>query len=150
MKDLSQDILTELESRGASPKPRWYFVAMRALFWLLSAVCTVVGGIAFSVGWYVFFDNDGLHVTLGNILQVVPYAWLIVLALFVVCAYFGFRQTRKGYKYAAPLVIVLLLAASGALGLVLDNYDVGQNVHKYLLSHTDFYDGLIYSSEDAD
>ncbi len=41
-----------------------------------------------------------------------------------------------------------MLAASVSIGLVLDAYDVGQSVHKYLLAHTNFYDALIYSSED--
>jgi hypothetical protein len=149
MQDFSQNIITELEARGATPKPRWHFLLMRALFWLLSALSVAVGGIAFSVAWYVFFDNDGLHVTLQNLLQVIPYVWLVVLGLFILGAYAGFRQTRKGYRYATALLLTLILAASIALGLVLDNYDIGQNVHKYLLAHTGFYDGLIYSSEDT-
>ncbi len=148
MEDLSQNILKELESRGTTPKPRWHFLFMRGLFWLLATASVVVGGIAFSVGWYVFFDNDGLHVTISNVLQVIPYIWIIVLATFIVCAYFGFRQTRKGYRYSASLVVGLLLAASIALGLILDTWDVGQTAHKYLLTHTNFYDALIHSSED--
>ena len=149
MQDLSQDIIKELESRGATPKPRWHFILMRSLFWLLSVLSVVVGSIALSMTCDVFFDNDGLHVTLGNLLQVIPYVWLIILGLFIVGAYFGFRQTRKGYRYAAPLVVSMILAASVALGLLLDTYDVGQTVHKYLLTHTNFYDALIYSSEDT-
>ncbi|MDB5225570.1 MAG: hypothetical protein JWL87_522 [Candidatus Adlerbacteria bacterium] len=104
--------------------------------------------MAFSVGWYVFFDNDGLHVSLSNILQVVPYIWLVVLGVFIVCAYLGFRQTKKGYRYSALLVVAWLMVASIAVAFVLDAYDIGQGVHKYLLSHTDFYDDLIFSSED--
>ena len=148
MDDLSQNILKEIEVRGATPKPRWHFLTMRAVFWALVVVSIVVGAVAVSVGWYVFFDNDGLHVTFANLFQVIPYIWILVLALFILCAYWGFRQTRKGYRYSAKLVVSLLLIASVGLGLLLDNWDVGQTVHKYLLSHTSFYNPLIYSSED--
>lgn len=148
MQELSQDILKELELRGASPKPRWHFLFMRALLWLLVAVSIVVGGIAISVGWYVFFDNDGLHVTLANLFQVIPYVWLFVFAVFVMLAYLGFRKTRKGYRYPAVWVVSATFAGSVLLGLVLDRFDLGQSIHKYLLAHTNFYDALIYSSED--
>jgi hypothetical protein len=148
MDDLSQNILKELEVRGATPKPRWYFLTMRAAFWGLASLSILVGAIAVSVGWYVFFDNDGLHVSLANLFQVIPYIWIVVLVLFILCAYWGFRQTRKGYRYSAKLVVGLLLVASASAGLLFDNWDVGQNVHKYLLSHTNFYNFLIYSSED--
>lgn len=150
MDDLSRNILKEIETRGATPKPRWYFLTMRAIFWLLVTLSILVGAIAISVGWYVFFDNDGLHVSITNLFQVIPYIWIVVLVLFIFCAYWGFRQTRKGYRYSAKLVVGLLLIASGALGLLFDNWDVGQKVHKYLLSHTNFYNPLIYSSEDQD
>src|SRR5438105_2720546 len=148
MQDHSLDIIAEIKTRGAEPRPRWHFLAWRALFWFLSTASVAVGGIAFSVAWYVFFDNDGLHVSFSNILQVIPYVWLLVLGVFVVCAYFGFRHTKKGYRYPAALVLPLLIAASIGVALALDSYDVGQTVHKYLLSHTDFYDALIYSSDD--
>ena len=148
MHDLSENIIKELEDRGAHPKPRWYFVLMRSLFWLLAIISTTVGAVAFSVAWYVFFDNDGLHVTLQNMFRVIPYIWLVVLTLFVVAAYLGFRQTRKGYRYAGPLILALILAGSIGGGLLLDTIDGGQKVHTYLLRDTDFYDGLIYSSDD--
>ena len=148
MQNLSQDILDQLESRNATPLPRWYFVLMRGLFWLLVAVSTFVGALAFSVGWYVFFDNDGLHVTWQNIFYVIPYIWLVVLGIFVACAYTGFRHTRRGYRHSGPVLLGLILLASVALGLIFDTYDLGLKTHKYLLTHTNVYDALIYSSED--
>lgn len=148
MDDLSRNILTELDARNASPKPRWYFVLARAAFWLLSSASVAIGGIAISVGWYVFFDNDGLHVSFSNLFKVVPWVWIAVLIIFVVAAYFGFRQTRKGYKYSVGWVLAGILFLSAALAVGFDHYDFGQTIHKYLLEHTKFYDALIISSED--
>lgn len=148
MQEISQDIIRQLESRGAAPIPRWRFILVRSAFWLLSAASVAVGSVAFSVGWYVFFDNDGLRVSFANLFQVIPYVWIVVLVLFILCAYWGFRQTRKGYRYSASVVVTLIVAASIVGGLVFDTFDIGPTVHKFLLSHTSFYDALIYSSED--
>lgn len=150
MDDLSRNILTELDARHASPKPQWHFVLAHGAFWLLSAMSVAIGGIAMSVGWYVFFDNDGLHVTFASLFRVIPWIWIVVLIVFVVGAYFGFRQTRKGYKYSIGWVLAGILFLSAVMAVVFDHYDFGQTIHKYLLFHTNFYDALIISSEDRD
>lgn len=148
MENFSQTIIKELEARGATPKPRLYFLFTRGLLLVLSLISAIVGGVAFSVGWYVFFDNDGLHATLGNIFRIIPYVWILVLIAFVILAYFGFKHTRKGYKYDAKWVFGLILLTSIVLGMVFDIYDIGQKVHKFLLNNTNFYNAIIHSSED--
>lgn len=148
MENFSQTIIKELEARGATPRPRLYFVFIRGLLLVLSVISATVGGIAFSVGWYVFFDNDGLHITLGNMFRIIPYVWILVLVAFVILAYFGFKHTRKGYKYDAKWVFGLILVASITLGMIFDSYDIGQKIHKYLLHNTNFYNAIIHSSED--
>ncbi|MDB5238596.1 MAG: hypothetical protein JWM46_866 [Candidatus Kaiserbacteria bacterium] len=154
MNTLSEQIAKELESRGASPKPRWHFLVARGTFWLLAVTSVLIGGIAFAVASFVFFDNDGASMSvlerssIYDIAQSIPFVWLAIFGLFTASTYAGFRNTRSGYKYATSLVIIVAILASIALGLLLNTLDFGQNVHRYLLEHTSFYDPLIHSRED--
>ncbi|OGC88892.1 hypothetical protein A2419_02595 [Candidatus Adlerbacteria bacterium RIFOXYC1_FULL_48_26] len=156
MENFSEHIVKEIAERGATPKPRWHFLLKRSVFWTLAGLAIVTGGIAVSVAWYVFSDNDGLRTlgqpalqdTLRDFAQSIPYIWLFVLGLFTASAYLGFRRTRKGYRYATVVVVGAAIILSLVFGLILDRLDFGQTVHKYLLSNTTVYDKLIHSSED--
>lgn len=156
MIDFSEKVVSALNERGIEPKPRWHFLLKRSVFWSLAALSVLIGGIAVSVAVYVFFDNDGIFLsgnkalqeTLFDIAQSIPYIWLLVSALFTASAYLVFRKTKKGYRYATAQVVGIVLVASVALGVLLDAFDFGQMVHKYLLTNTSVYDMLIHSSED--
>ncbi len=155
MDTFSEHIVKEIEARGATPKPRWQFLLTRGVFWALAIASVSVGGIAFAVADFVFFDNDGIsfatlrETPIQDIAQSIPVVWLLVLALFTASAYLGFRRTRKGYRYTTTLVVLAAIGTSVVLGLALNALDFGQTVHQYLLEHTDFYDPLIHSSEDT-
>ena len=154
MNDFSEKIVKELETRGVVPKPRWQFLFSRSLLWFLASLSVVIGGVAFAVANYVFFDNDGIsHDSLvqSNIVWIaksIPYIWLAVLGVFISCAYYGFRSTQQGYRYATTLVVGAAIVASVVFGLVLSEFDFGKMVHVYLLKHTNFYDPLIFSRDD--
>ena len=154
-KQLSESIIQKIEERNLAPTPRWHFLLTRSVFWILATLSVIVGGIAFGVADYVFFDNDGMSLSslqrssIQDIAQSIPYVWIVILGIFTVIAYSGFRKTRKGYRHATAVVVSASIIASILLGVTLNAFDFGQAVHKYLLSHTDFYDMLIHSSEDT-
>ena len=152
MDNFSENIIKEIEARGIVPKPRWYFLVSRGSFWLLAICSVAIGAIAFAVAVFVFLDNDGISAVgealIIDVAQSIPFIWLFVLALFSACAYFGFRHTRTGYRYATSLVVLAVIVMSIVLGIVLDEFDFGQRVHRYLLTHTPLYDPLIHSRDD--
>lgn len=156
MDNFSENIVKEIEARGAVPKPRWHFLLKRSVFWIFAIVSVGIGAVAFAAGQYIFFDNDGASFAqfrdtpIQDIFMGIPYIWLAVLGLFIASAYFGFRHTRKGYRYATVGVVVAAILASIVIGFLLNEFDVGVNVHKYLLRNTTLYDPLIHSSEDND
>ncbi len=154
MDNFSQVIIKEIEARGAVPKPGWHFLLTRSAFWFLAITSVLVGAIAFAVADFVFIDNDGISLAtlqetpIQDIAQSIPFIWLLILALFTASAYFGFRHTRTGYRYATTFVVTVAIVASILLGVALNAVDFGQTVHQYLLQHTSFYDALIHSRDD--
>lgn len=131
-----QEIVREIEARGAVPKPRWQFLMSRGMVWLLAVASVLVGGVAFAVAEFVFVDNDGFAKIQGSsiqdIAQSIPFVWLAILAFFSIAAYYGFRHTRRGYKYATASVIAVVIILSVALGIGFNQFDLGQNIQQFI------------------
>ncbi len=158
-KDRSKFILDEIEKRHAELIPRWRFLVKRLSFWLLAAISVLTGGLAMATAIYVFIDNDFIEdhyyidrffierPLVEEVISSIPYVWLAALALFTLVAFFGFRHTKKGYRYSAPKVIAASLFASLLLSLCLNTVDIGGYIHRYLIENVHVYNNLINANE---
>ena len=158
-KDRSKYILDEIEKRHVELIPRWRFLVKRLSFWLLAAISVVTGGLAMATAIYVFIDNDFIEdhsyidrlfierPFVEDVISSIPYVWLAALALFTLVAFFGFRHTKKGYRYSAPKVIAASLFASLLLSLCLNTVDIGGYIHRYLIENVHVYHNLINANE---
>ncbi|NTW55484.1 MAG: hypothetical protein HGB20_00365 [Chlorobiaceae bacterium] len=158
-KDRAGSILEEIEKRQAVPIPRWHFVLRQFAFWALAVFSVLTGSIAMATAMYVFLDNDFIEdhevITLyfeqqplvADIFRSIPYLWIGALALFILVAYYGFRHTRKGYRYTTAKVVAASLLASLLISLCLNTVDVGGYIHRYLVENVRGYHRLIYSNE---
>ena len=158
-KDRSGQILEEIEKRKAVPIPRWHFFVKQFGFWLLAVISVITGSISMATAIYVFIDNDFIEDQdyirlfftarpfLADLITAIPYLWLLALLLFILVAYFGFRHTRKGYRYATTKVIAASLLVSLLLSVCLNMVDVGGYIHRYLIENVHAYNKLIYSNE---
>ncbi|NTU94171.1 MAG: hypothetical protein HGB29_04050 [Chlorobiaceae bacterium] len=152
-------ILDELERRNVVPIPRWHFLLRRSVFWILAVISVVTGSLAMATAIYVFLDQDFVvdHENIArflaqqplvdNIIVSIPYLWLTALILFILVAYYGFRHTRKGYRYPMVSVIGGSLLLSLLLSGVMNVFDVGKILHRYLVENVGGYDSLVYANE---
>ena len=158
-KERSEAILEEIEKRKVMPIPRWHFLAKRFGFWMLAAISVLTGAVSMATAIYVFLDHDfiedhdyiNLFLTqkpvVADIISSIPYIWLAALALFTLVAFFGFRHTKKGYRYSATKVVAASLTASLLLSACLNTIDIGEYIHRYLIENVHVYNGLIYANE---
>jgi magnesium-transporting ATPase (P-type) len=132
-----QEVVKEIEARGAKPRARWKFLMSRGVMWFLAIASIVIGGFAFAVAEFVFFDNDGIMKVQGSSIQdiaeSIPFVWLALVGVFSSSASLSLRRTRRGYKYATATLVALVVALSVVLGLFLNYFDFGQRVHEYLI-----------------
>lgn len=148
MSDPSDEIMTELTVRDVHPVPRWHFLLKRSVFWSLAVASVLVGSVAFSIAFYIFFDSEGIPTsTLLNspfevVLEGAPLLWLLIFGLFVASAYLSIRHTKHGYRYGTARIVGLLLSITIAMGLILSSIDFGSAVHYYLFSDMSFYEAL--------
>ena len=159
LKDRSKSILEEIEKRHVVPIPRWHFVLQRFGFWLLAAISVLTGSIAMATAIYVFIDNDFIEdhqyinlflaerPLIAEIIASIPYIWLAAMAMFTLVAYFGFRHTKKGYRYATTKVIATALLASLLLSVGFNTIDIGKYIHRYLIENVHVYNKLVYANE---
>jgi hypothetical protein len=152
-------ILDEIEKRKVVPIPRWHFILRRSVFWVLAAISVITGSISIVTAIYVFVDHDFVvdHANINrfldqqplveDIIVSIPYMWIVALLLFVLVAYYGFRHTRKGYRYPTLRVIAGSILLSLLLSGLLNLFDVGQIIHRYLIENVRAYGRLVYTNE---
>ncbi|TLU88549.1 MAG: hypothetical protein FDX30_00525 [Chlorobium sp.] len=157
--DRSGSILQEIEKRNVEPIPRWHFYIRHFAFWTLATISVLTGSLAMATAIYVFLDNDFtedqrvIHQYLteqpviADIIKSIPYIWIAALALFILVAYYGFRHTKRGYRYPTVKVIAGSLLVSLFISLGLNITDVGGIIHHYLIENVHAYNKLIYSNE---
>jgi hypothetical protein len=155
----SDSILHEIEKRKVVPIPRWHFLIKRFSFWILAIISVLTGSISMATAIYVFLDNDFIadqdyinryfdqQPLIEDIVKSIPYLWLTALVLFILVAYYGFRHTKKGYRYPTTRVIAGSLLLSLLLSVGLNAFDVGQVIHRYLVENVQVYNKLIYANE---
>jgi hypothetical protein len=137
-KTLSKEVIRQIEQRNIVPLPRWQVLLKGNIFWSFSGVSIVVGGLAISIIIAAFIDYDpGARTApiLEDIIQTIPYLWLIVFGLFTAIANYGIRHTKMGYRYSLLKICSAVILASLVLGIILNMFDVPQNIHNYLM-HT--------------
>lgn len=158
-KKSSDLILDEIEKRRVVPIPRWRFILKRSVFWILAAISVITGSISMVTAIYVFLDNDFIvdranietlfaqKPFIEEVVESIPYVWLIAMLLFIIAAYYGFRHTKKGYRYPTLRVIAGSVLVSLSICGVLNIFDVGKYIHRYLIENIRGYDRLVFTNE---
>ncbi|NTU58986.1 MAG: hypothetical protein HGB00_08755 [Chlorobiaceae bacterium] len=155
----SELILDEIEKRHVVPIPRWHFILKRSIFWLLAVISVITGSISMATAIYVFLDNDFIvdranierlfaqRPFIEEVVESIPYVWLIAMLLFIFAAYYGFRHTKKGYRYPTLRVIAGSMMVSLLICGVLNIFDVGRHIHRYLIENIQGYGQLVFTNE---
>jgi hypothetical protein len=150
MTDLEHKILESIERQNLAPTPAYMFMAKRSVFWLLALLSIILGGISVAIllFWLNGFLRDGMQVfdevPLEEVLFSIPVAWLLTMPLFTASAYYGFRQTKRGYRLKPASIISLALAASFMLGGLMQWFEVGTRTHEFLERNLPFYERLTH------
>jgi hypothetical protein len=138
MSKLSQDVLREIERRGLVPRPVAYFLAKRAVFWVLAGLATLLGAISVALGLFVVTDalqagGRGFdEMPFDDVAPGAPVAALAVLGLAIASAYYSVSRTRRGHRYRPGLIMTAVAAIAIALGVALHGFSAGEAVHGWL------------------
>lgn len=150
MSDLSRKILQEIERRRLTPRPYAYFLARRSVFWTLAGVSILLGGVSVALAIFAmtdFAETGGRNfddMPFDDIAEGLPAVWLACFLAFIVSAFLGLSNTKRGYRYRPSRVIALAALASIGLGLVLHGLDAGRLAHRFLAERLPAYREFTY------
>lgn len=153
MSNITDNVLEEIKEK-LTPKPKWHFLLKNYVFWLFLIFAIFIGALAVTVMLFMLLDYDWdifeylernffTHVFFSF-----PYFWLAVLMLFLAIAYYGFRHTRRGYRYEISKVVIGGLLASFGIGGILFWYGLDSEIHEMFSKQVPFYNNLVYTKED--
>ncbi len=117
---VASSVLERIQAENLAPRPRYTFVVRECALWLLWGLTVLLGAAALAVMLYVGMNATYAlyEVTHRNfvtfVFTVLPYVWLVLLALMAYFSVYELRHTKRGYKYSA----LQLVGSSFCLSLV--------------------------------
>lgn len=145
MKNLIQDTLKKIETQHIAPEPRWRCSIRKYGLWMIFWVVLILGAISFSVA----FDNSSnldwdlyqfMHQSqLAYFLSVVPYFWIILIAIFSIVAFFEIRRTETGYRYSWLKIFMITFGGILMLWVFMFFLGFGGKFNSLLKDEVPFY-----------
>jgi hypothetical protein len=124
-KSASDKAIEVISKNHLSPIPAWEFRLRDWGVWLFWGLAVVTGGVAVAVTDYMMKSNDWD-------LYYVPYFWLLGFLTSMGLAYFGFRKTKKGYRYGMLKIAIWEIGLSLILGVMLAGVGAGSKIDAIL------------------
>jgi hypothetical protein len=145
MRNLIQDTVEKIRQQRITPDPRWKYLVKKNCLWLFFA------GILFlaSLSLAVFFDNIGnLDWDLYSIehqnrivyiFSILPYFWIMLIAIFLATAFFEIRKTETGYRYSWLKISFITLGGIAIFGFFVSTFGFGGRLNSGLTQEFPFY-----------
>ena len=140
---LSQKVLDKIKDEKIQPKAKWVFLFKDCAIWFVFALALVVGSLSVSVIIFLLL-HDNLNIPdtqngLKILFLSLPYFWLVILAVFLVIAYYNFQYTKHGYRYNPYLIIIISILLSLIIGSFVYALGGGQKIEEVSYQRMSFY-----------
>jgi hypothetical protein len=124
MNEIRKDILDKIKKGEIKKTSQFYFMVKNYFFWFLFVFSILIGSLAVSSSLVrIFFDLPAFeHIYEGGteyFFLVLPYLWILILALFATSAWFNYKHTKKAYKKHNFLIVAGAIISSLVLGSLL-------------------------------
>jgi heme/copper-type cytochrome/quinol oxidase subunit 2 len=145
MADISKNILQKIKKDEVRPYPKQYFLLKRSVIWTVFGLLILLGSVAGAIVLFQLrYAEWDLYKHLSHslaefVLLVIPFFWLIFLLGFTVFAYYYFRRTEHGYRYAAIWIILLSIALSIIGGGLLYSTGCSERLERVFQENLPFY-----------
>jgi hypothetical protein len=153
MNDFSKETLEKIKKEKVHPRPRWYFLTRDYFFWIMFAITTLLGGVAFGMILFITTNLDwDIYQYLGlslseAVVKSLPYLWIALLIFFLFVTYYNFIHTRTGYRYRFLAIFLISLLISFLLGFGFYHYGWTETVERQLRARFPGYQHMVYTGE---
>ena len=135
--DFAKSILHKIQNEHVEIAPKWHFSLREYGVWGLMLLSVLVGSVAVSV---IILHTLQIDIAVAvrasggivrHIARWAPYAWLLLLALFTLAAWYNFKHTKRGYRYSYTLVVLGSIFASLIVGTGLYFGGAAEHAERY-------------------
>lgn len=146
--NFNDNVLQKIKDEKITPKPKWQFLLKNSLLWILGILSLILGAVATSLIFYMIFGEEmvfyhGGHNIFEALFFLIPFFWIICLAIFAVSVFYYIKHTKKGYKYSARTIIFSIFVISVIFGGALSVLGVDQIIDDVLGEKAPMYDRVI-------
>ena len=142
MNEVKNKILNKIKKGEVQKKSPFYFVVKNYFFWLMFIFSVLIGAIAFSSFIIHFIIEPGpwhkLTMEQHNfsyIFKALPILWLIIILIFILIAWFNYKNTKRAYKKHNFLIVSGSVILSLVLGMILLFSGIGKNLDNGMQYH---------------
>ncbi len=153
MATISDKALEAIKQKEIQPLPKWQFTLRNIAMWLLFGISIVFGSIAISEDLFLFSQNEqNLQQRFGGsfleyIPQSIPYVWLGLTIVFIILAYYNYRNTKHGYRLGLWPLLILLIGGSLLSGELLNLAGVPKAIDQWA-SKLPVYEQAVFHEPD--
>lgn len=125
--------------------PRWHFILKSYVFWSLLVFSVFLGSLSFSVIMHIMNLNDmqvyvQMHDNLiDSTVMMMPYFWLISIAIFSLVAYCNWKHTKLGYRFKRRWIVLSSVFLSAFIGSIMYVGGMGNGVDNLMSQNMNFY-----------
>jgi len=142
--NMTERVLGAIESSGAEPRSRWYFLLHEWVVWFVAGLCLMLGSVATALTIYIaqaslFIERQLSLSDIGLFVSLLPYLWLLLLGAGLIYGLHAYRKTAHGYRAQSGWVVGLSIVLSVFVGSTLHAAGVGATIDRYLLNQVPLY-----------
>lgn len=153
MKNLIQDTLSRIKEQHIQPEPRWKFVLRKIGLWILIGLVAFLASASISVGYFLLSQLDWdlyrftHHNRFSYFFSIMPYFWLILLAIFAAGVFWGVRRTENGYRFNWLKIVAVTVAGLILLGFLLSYAGLDRRFNNVMMKRMPYYAENIETKE---
>jgi len=147
-KSVSDKVSEKIADGELTPTSKWRFRFKEYSVWTLTAVCLILGSLAFSLILYLMTTQDwNIRPTMGGpiwhwLLLSLPFAWIIFFLLFLAAVYYVVRQFKKGYRYPTRTIILSALITVIFFGALAAGLGLHRRLHQFFSQSIPYYENF--------
>ncbi len=144
----AQQLMQTLQERAITPRPAWQFRLLRTFKWAIFSLIVLGGGLSFAVILFAVQQTGfellehAQHSTLELTLAILPFTWLLFLALSLTLGMYNLRYTDRGYKFGLPQLAFYNCALSLVLGTFFFLFGGGKRLENAFAVHVSLYQSI--------
>lgn len=122
MDNIVKSTLEKIKNEHISPELRWKYLAKRYFAWLVFASIILLGAASFSAAYYLVSNLDWdlyrfAHQSfLSFAIPLIPYFWILLIAVFLAIALADMRKTENGYRYGLGKMMIIAVGSLIVIG----------------------------------